>query len=95
MIAIQTKYLPATNTRGSRIKAWTDSGFSVTISCPHELSYELCHFEAVKALVAKHNLAWDLTDMRYGGTEKGYVFCFANSIVEQFVYREFAPPATV
>jgi hypothetical protein len=87
MIAIQTKYLGPTNTRGSRIKAWTDSGFSATISYPHELSYELCHFEAVKALVAKHNLAWDLTDMRYGGTEKGYVFCFANSIVEQ--------PATV
>jgi hypothetical protein len=87
MIAIQTKYLGPTNTRGSRIKAWTDSGFSVTISYPHEISHELCHFEAVKALVAKHALSWDITDMRYGGTEKGYVFCFANSIVEQ--------PATV
>ena len=82
MIAIQTKFLPATNTRGSRIKAWTDTGYSATISYPHELSFELCHFEAVKALVAKHNLPWDLTDMRFGGTERGYVFCFAHAIVQ-------------
>lgn len=82
MIAIQTKYLGPTDTRGSRIKAWTSSGFSATISYPHELSHELCHFAAVQALVAKHNLDWDLTDMRFGGTERGYVFCFANAIFE-------------
>lgn len=82
MIAIQTKYIGPTNTRGSRIKAWTSSGFSVTISYPHELSHELCHFEAVKSLVEKHKLDWDLADMRFGGTERGYVFCFAAAIVE-------------
>ena len=82
MIAIQTKFLPVTNSRGSRIKAWTSTGFSVTIPYPHEESYELAHFEAVKALVDKHNLDWDLSDMRWGGTESGYVFCFAGSIVE-------------
>lgn len=83
MIAIQTKYIGPTNTRGSRIKAWTDSGFSTTISYPHEYSYETCHFQAVKALIEKHGLDWDLSDMRYGGTEKGYVFCFARSIVKE------------
>jgi len=91
MIAIQTKYLPATNTRGSRIKAWTSSGFSATIPYPHELSHELCHFEAVKALCAKHNLAWDLTDMRYGGTENGYVFCFAGAVVTPPAKPEYQP----
>jgi hypothetical protein len=83
MIAIQTKYLGPTNSRGSRIKAWTDSGFSVTISYPYAHSYELSHFQAVKALIEKHKLDWDLTDMRYGGTEDGYVFCFAHSIVKE------------
>jgi hypothetical protein len=91
MIAIQTKYVPATNSKPSRIKAWTSSGFSATISYPHELSHELVHFEAVKALVAKHNLPWDITDMRYGGTESGYVFCFANAIVEQPAKPEYQP----
>lgn len=83
MIAIQTKYLPASNTRGSRIKAWTSSGLSATIPYPHELAHEAVHFAAVKALVAKHNLSWDLAEMRFGGTETGYVFCFAGSVVEE------------
>lgn len=91
MIAIQTKFLPVTNSRGSRVKAWTSSGFSVTIPYPHEESYELSHFEAVKALVAKHGLDWDLSAMRWGGTESGYVFCFAGSIVEPKTKPEYQP----
>lgn len=83
MIAIQTKYINPTNTRGARIKAWTESGFSATIPYPHEYSHELCHFQAVKALVAKHNLDWDLNGMRFGGVEKGYVFCFDVSKVQE------------
>ena len=83
MIAIHTKYLNPTNSRGARIKAYTHAGLSATIAYPYDLSYELCHFEAVKALVAKHKLDWDLSDMRFGDSAdgKGYVFCFANSIV--------------
>lgn len=83
MIAIQTKYLGPTNSRGSRIKAWTASGFSATISFPHEFSHEVCHFQAVKALVEKYKLDWNLDNMRYGGTENGYVFCFDHSIVKE------------
>jgi hypothetical protein len=83
MIAIQTKYLGPAISRGSRIKAWTASGFSATISYPYELSYEACHFQAVKALIEKHNLDWNLDNMRYGGTENGYVFCFDHSIVKE------------
>ena len=83
MIAIQTKYIPASNTRGSRIKAWASNGFSVTIPYPHQFSFEACYFQAVKALIEKHNLDWNIENMRYGGTDNGYVFCFANSIVEE------------
>ena len=82
MIAIETKYIPASNYKPSRIKA-TANGMSATIGYPHELSNERVHFAAVKALVAKHKLNWKLDNMRFGGTAKGYVFCFADSIVEQ------------
>ena len=83
MIAIHTKYLPATNTRGSRIKAYTSTGFSASVGYPHQLSYELAHFEAVKALIAKNKLDWSTDNMRFGDSAdgRGYVFCFEQSIV--------------
>ena len=56
MIAIHTKFIPASNTKGARIKAYTSSKWSATVSYPYEKSYELAHFEAVKALVKKHKL---------------------------------------
>ena len=52
MQAIQTNYIPATNSRGSRIKATCDRG-SLTIPYPHDLSGEEVHREAVRQLVAK------------------------------------------
>jgi hypothetical protein len=55
MQAIQTKYLSATNAKGSRIKAWCDAG-SVTIGYPHELSGQDVHQAAAQALVTK--LGW-------------------------------------
>lgn len=84
MIAIHTKILPTTNTKGARIKAYTRSGLSVVIPFNYGLSFEARYFEAVKALVAKHGLDWDLSDMRYGDSADGlgYVFCFANSKVQ-------------
>lgn len=89
MIAIHTKFMRATNCAGARIKAYTAGsggikGFSVTIAYPHELSFHAPHFEAVKALVAKHKLEWNLDGMRYGDSSdgKGYVFCFDQSKVE-------------
>ena len=88
MIAIHTKYLPCTNTRGARIKAYTADygsrkGFSVSIPYPYEHSFEVCHFQAVKALIEKHKLDWNLSNMRYGDSAdgKGYSFCFDASIV--------------
>jgi hypothetical protein len=83
MIAIHTKYIRPTNTRGARIKAYTADwgdrkGFAATIPYPHALSYEACHFEAVKELVSKNKLDWNLNDMRFGDSAdgKGYCFCF-------------------
>jgi hypothetical protein len=87
MIAIYTRFIPATNTRGSRIKAYDvpqtgDKMRTVSIPYPHELHGEMVHFEAVKAFVAKHlKYAPSLDKMRYGNAPDGYVFVFANSIV--------------
>jgi len=72
MQAIETKYLPATNTRGSRIKATSASGLSVTVPYPHELSGMECHWEAARALIAK--LGWGGAEYVGGGTRDGYVF---------------------
>jgi len=86
MIAIHTKFLGATNTRGAKIKAYTANwgntrGLSATVSYPYGLSGAACHFEAVKELVKKHDLDWNINDMVYGDSVdgKGYCFCFAQS----------------
>ena len=81
MIAIQTKYINPTNTRGSRIKAFTETGFTVTIPYDHSLNHESVHFKAVKELVKKHELQWDIKGMTFGGVKNGYVFCFKHSVV--------------
>ena len=83
MQAIHTKYIPASNVKSSRIKATSDNGHSVIISYPHEFSGHLVHFEAVKALVIKHKLTWDIENMCYGGSSdgNGYTFVFCDSKV--------------
>ncbi len=92
MIAIHTKYIGPTSTRGSRIKAYTSKmglkGFEVTIPYPHEFDGVVeCHFEAVKALIIKNKLDWNPENMRYGDSAdgRGYSFCFDASSVEKMI----------
>ena len=56
MQAIQTKYLPATNTKPSRIKAWCEAG-SVTIDYPYEYDESGAHLYA--ALSLQNKLVWN------------------------------------
>jgi hypothetical protein len=81
MVIIKTKYLPATNRSGSKIKA-SANGFTASIPYPHALSYEYCHFEAVKELVKKHSLDWDISKMGFGSDDNGYYFTLNNSVME-------------
>jgi hypothetical protein len=88
MIAIHTKFINPTYTRGTRVKAYTAGygsikGFEITIPYNHALDGVNVHFEAVKALVKKHNLDWNLEAMRYGDSAdgKGFSFCFDHSKV--------------
>ena len=84
MQAIQTRYLGATNTRGSRIKASCAAG-SITIVYPHELSGQAVHRKAAEALVSK--LGW--VDPHYGGLLGGclpngdYCFVFNAKLSEE------------
>lgn len=66
MQAIQTKYIPATNTKFSRIKAWCEAG-SVTIAYPHEHDESGAHYSAAQALIVK--LGW--TGPHYGELKQG------------------------
>lgn len=52
MQAIVTKFLPRTNTRGSRIKAWCARG-SIIVSYNHGLSGDDAHRAAALALCRK------------------------------------------
>lgn len=81
MTIIKTKYLSATNTKGARVKA-SANGFSVVIAYPHADSYELAHYRAVKALIEKHGLDWDISNMGFGSDNNGYYFTFKHSIVQ-------------
>jgi hypothetical protein len=38
MKAIQIKYLPATNFKGARMKAWIEGGHSITLPFQYEIS---------------------------------------------------------
>ena len=82
MKAIETKYLAATDTRGIRIKATVGK---LTATVPYDYSLfdqpEIA-FVAVRELVRKHKLDWDISKMVYGGTDKGYTFCFPESTIE-------------
>ena len=73
MLAIVCKYIPATNTKGARIKASTD-GHSVTIAYPHERSDGDDKYRAAAEALCK-KLGW--THRMVGGfTGKAWVFCF-------------------
>ena len=52
MQAIQTKFLPCTNYRGSRVKAWAECG-SITVEWDHALNVDENHERAAKALALK------------------------------------------
>ena len=71
---IGTKYLPATDTKGGRIKAKASSApYSITIPYDHSLDVEQAHAKAAMQLAAK--LDWR-GEYAAGGNDTGYVFAF-------------------
>ena len=76
MKAISTKYLPATNFKGSRIKAYDEDGNHVIISYPRGYNTEDAHKCAALALCKK--MGWD-NNIIGGGTKEGYAWVFIPS----------------
>jgi hypothetical protein len=72
--AIETKYVRATNTRGSRIKA-TAWGGTITIGYDYALDTDGAHKAAADALIAK--MGWNGT-FAQGGNVKGDGYYFVN-----------------
>lgn len=85
MRAIHTKYLPATNRRSARIKAYLSDGRSITRALDYSLGDVDRH-----AAVAREFIAREFTyvsadaPLVFGDSAdgRGYVFCFAESRVE-------------
>ncbi len=89
MTAILTKYIPATNKKPTRIKAYLGNGGESIIlaqsKCedeaekmerlPFEYQVEKTHRFAAQALQKKMN--WNGT-LRGGGTKEGYAFVFVD-----------------
>lgn len=71
---IETKYLPATNNRGARVKATAWAG-SVTVGYDWELDAADNHRDAADALIAK--LDWEGTYVQ-GCNAKGNGYIFIN-----------------
>ena len=89
MIAIHTKFLAPTNSRGARIKVYTTGGFGLkgfqaTVPYDHASDTLGAHFQAVKELINKYQLDWSTDGMRYGDSAdgRGFSFCFDASKVE-------------
>ena len=70
MQAIITKYISATNFKGSRIQAKCEAK-TIYVEYTHELNTEQNHIEAAKMLATK--LGWS-GEWVNGGTANGFVF---------------------
>jgi len=73
MKAIQTKFLPCTNFKGSRIKAFDLDGNQTTLPYEHGINSEDNHRCAAKALCIKMNWVGELIG---GGIKGGMVWVF-------------------
>ena len=70
MQAIITKYISATNFKGSRIQAKCEAK-TIYVEYTHELNTEQNHIEAAKKIATK--LGWN-GEWVNGSTSNGYVF---------------------
>lgn len=68
---IETKFIPATNNKGTRIAAFDNNKNRVVIGYPHELSGVECHHLAAQRLCAKMSWPGELVG---GWTKHGCAF---------------------
>ena len=82
MKAILTKIIPCTNTKPTRVKAYTEGGNAITVSwstCDDDgRTQGQAHLFAAKKLCEKMQWTGELIG---GGTAEGYCFVFAKSLI--------------
>jgi hypothetical protein len=82
MIGIETKSLPATNTRPRRIRAFTCNGHSLLVPYDDRGTDVAAHFKAAQALIAaQFSDPLPYATMTYGSTRLGYFFCWQQSAI--------------
>ena len=81
MVAILTKWFGPTNYRGSRVKAYTETGISITISWDHALNVEGNHKAAATALADRQGWKGRWVG---GPTKVGYAFVNADRCASIF-----------
>jgi hypothetical protein len=82
MIGIETRFIPATNTKGRRICAFTCNGHRLIVPFDDSGSDLEAHFAAAQALIkAQFSDPLPHETMTYGGTRKGYFFCWTQSTI--------------
>ena len=91
--SILTKFIPASNTRGSRIKAvqsgWNNKHecLSVTIDYPHELNADEAHALAARMLAEKLNWKGRYIAASLGAWSD-FAYCFAYDDETAFIANE-------
>lgn len=73
--AIGTKYIPPSNTKSSRVKAYAEGGHSVTFAWSHDLNADGNHTKAAQALAEK--MGWRGRYFR-GGMPNGTGFVYVH-----------------
>lgn len=79
--SITTKFLPATDTRGSRIKASASGGKSKTVGYDHALDSPANHEAAARELIKL--LKWEDGQWFVGGSSGGAGFVFVDAKGQQ------------
>ena len=79
MQAICTKYIAPSNFRGSRIKAYCESGLSVIVPFDPSKSGQNVHFEAVKAFCFKFPNWGPASAYHAGAIKGGYAWVTINN----------------
>lgn len=74
--AISTRFIGASNIRGSRVKARAAAG-SITLNWDHSLNIEQNHAAAAEAFATKYN--WNGNWYQGGLFDNGYVFVCVDS----------------
>ena len=74
MQAICTKYIGPSNTRGARIKAYCESGLSVTVPFNHAMSGQAVHFAAVVEFCKRYPNWGPAGTYRAGSIKGGYAW---------------------